>query len=339
MKLLLARPRGFCAGVERAIDAVLTALEFFGPPIYVRRQIVHNDAVVRALKIKGAVFVDEVDLVPSGAILILSAHGVAPEVHAKARARALDVIDGTCPLVTKVHLEAMRFARDGRPTIIVGHPEHEEVVGTRGHACARTLVVSNVAEAEAANFPPGLAPAVLMQTTFSIDDAREIIEVLRRRFPDLVLPARDDICYATQNRQAAVRQMAKFAEVILVIGAANSSNSNRLREIAATAGARAYLLDNLSQLRQSWLDNVRCVGVTSGASTPEHLVIELIDHLCKHNGATVETVEVAREDVIFMPPSSLMRLKRDRVSPRDAQYSAAIVPKSVAGPRGADGVS
>ena len=325
MRLLLAQPRGFCAGVERAINTVLTALEVFGPPVYVRKQIVHNESVVRALKVKGAVFVDEADLVPMGATLIFSAHGVAPEVYAKAGGRALNVIDATCPLVTKVHIEAMRFARASRPTIIVGHREHEEVVGTRGYASARTLVVSDVAEAEAVDLPAGSAPAVLTQTTFSLDDSHEIIEVLRRRFPDLVTPARDDVCYATQNRQAAVREMVKSAEVILVVGASNSSNSNRLRDIAIAAGVRAYLLEDLSQLRPDWLEGVSCAGITSGASTPEHLVSELVHHLREHNGATVEIVEVVREDVNFALPTSLMRFKRQPLTALpEARHSAEI---------------
>ena len=338
MRLLLAQPRGFCAGVERAIDTVVTALELFGLPVYVRKQIVHNDTVVRALSAAGAVFVDDIDAVPPGATLILSAHGVAPEVYANARGRALNVIDATCPLVTKVHMEARRFARERRPTIIVGHREHDEVIGTRGYAPAGTLVVSNAAEAEAADLPAGSAPAVLTQTTFSLDDAREIIEVLRRRFPDLVTPARDDICYATQNRQAAVREMVKSAEVVLVLGAANSSNSNRLRDIAAAAGVRAYLLEDLSRLCPDWLDGVSCIGITSGASTPEHVVTQIVDHLCERYDATVEIVEVAREDVTFAPPAELMRMTRNgagRVP--TVRRAGARRPSRPADPKGADG--
>jgi 4-hydroxy-3-methylbut-2-en-1-yl diphosphate reductase len=305
MKVLLAQPRGFCAGVTRAIDIVLAAIAKFGSPVYVRKEIVHNKAVLRALAAKGAVFVDEVERVPYGATVILSAHGVAPEIHGRAAALSLNVVDATCPLVTKVHLEAARFARQKRPTIIVGHREHEEVVGTLGHAIQGALVVADVLEAESVALAPGLEPAVLTQTTYSQIDAAKVVAALRRKFPDLVTPPHDDICYATQNRQRAVREMARFADVILVMGSANSSNSNRLRDIAQAAGARAYLLENLADLRLDWLDGSECIGVTSGASTPDHVVEELIDYLCSVKTVSIEIVEVAREDLVFGIPSGL----------------------------------
>ncbi len=306
MKILLAQPRGFCAGVARAIDIVLAALAKFGTPVYVRKEIVHNKAVLRALAAKGAVFIDEVERVPRGATVILSAHGVAPEIHARAAALSLNVVDATCPLVTKVHLEAARFARQNRPTLIVGQREHEEVVGTLGHAIQGALVVADVVEAESVVLAPGPEPAVLTQTTYSPIDAAEVVAALRRKFPNLVTPPHDDICYATQNRQRAVREMARFADVILVLGSANSSKSNRLCDIARAAGARAYLLDDLAELRLDWLDGSECVGVTSGASTPDHVVEELIDYLCSLKSASIEIVEVAREDVVFGIPSALV---------------------------------
>jgi 4-hydroxy-3-methylbut-2-en-1-yl diphosphate reductase len=318
MKILLAQPRGFCAGVARAVDIVLAAVAKFGAPVYVRKEIVHNRAVLRALAAKGAVFVDEVECVPKGATVILSAHGVAPEIHARAAALSLNVVDATCPLVRKVHLEAARFARQNRPTIIVGHHEHEEVVGTLGHAIQGTLVVADVLEAERVVIAPGPEPAVLTQTTYSQIDAVEVVAALRRKFPNLVTPPHDDICYATQNRQTAVREMAKFADVILVLGSANSSNSNRLRDVAQAAGARAYLLDDPAELRLDWLDGSECVGVTSGASTPDHVVEELIDYLCSLKNASIEIVEVAREDVVFGIPSGLAEYARGpaEISPR-----------------------
>ncbi len=319
MKLLLASPRGFCAGVERAIDVVLIALERLGPPVYVRRQIVHNRHVIEALSRLGAIFVDEVEDAPEGATLVLSAHGVAPAVYLSARERGLKVIDATCPLVTKVHAEALRFAREGRPVIIVGHRGHDEVIGTLGYTGAGARVVESVEEAERLEitFPP--APAVITQTTLAVGDTRAIVDVLRRRFPGLITPARDDICYATQNRQNAVFEIAKQAEVMIVLGSATSSNSNRLREVADAAGVRAYLIEDASQLRPEWLDGVCRVGVTSGASTPERLVAEVVD-LIRARGGDVETIEVTRESITFAPPPVLARLEtagNERAVPPD----------------------
>jgi 4-hydroxy-3-methylbut-2-enyl diphosphate reductase len=311
-KLLRARPRGLCAGVDRAIDVVIAALELAGPPVYVRREIVHNRHVLDALRERGAVFVAEVEDAPRGATFVLSAHGVAPAIYARARARGMRVIDATCPLVTKVHLEALRFAREGRPIILIGHRTHEEVAGTSGYAPEQVQVVSSAAEAELVEIGPGVAPAVITQTTLSVDDARDIIEVLRRRFPGLITPARDDICYATQNRQAAVAAIARRAEVVLVVGSANSSNSNRLREVAEAAGARAFLIEDAAHVDPEWIAGARCIGLTAGASTPEHLVDEIVDLLRTDADVEIKTVEVASEDVKFAPPAALARLASAR---------------------------
>ena len=312
LKLLLARPRGFCAGVERAIDAVIATLELVGPPVYVRREIVHNRHVLDGLRARGAVFVDEIEDAPRGSTLVLSAHGVAPAIYARAHAHGIRVIDATCPLVTKVHLEALRFARQQRPIFLVGHRAHEEVVGTSGYAPGQVQVVSSADEAERVEAPSGVAPAAITQTTLSVDDTREIIEVLRRRFPGLITPAREDICYATQNRQAAVGAIARRAEVVLVVGSANSSNSNRLREVAEAAGARAFLVQDAADVRPEWIAAATCVGLTAGASTPEYLVDEVIALLRESAEVEIETVEVASEDVNFAPPAALARMAAAR---------------------------
>jgi 4-hydroxy-3-methylbut-2-enyl diphosphate reductase len=311
-RLLLAKPRGFCAGVDRAIDVVHMALELFEAPVYVRREIVHNKHVIQSLAAKGAVFVDEVDQVPAGAVVIFSAHGVSPEVRARAEAKHLRVIDATCPLVTKVHIEAIRFAREGRSIILVGHAGHDEIVGTMGEAPQCTQLVSSVEDAEKVQVADPEWVAVTTQTTLGVDDTREIIDVLRRRFPKLVSPASDDICYATQNRQWAVKLLAEQSEVILVLGSANSSNSRRLREVAEMAGARAYLIEDASKIDPAWLDNVQCVGITAGASAPEHLVQEVVAYFKDRGVQQVEEIEPVEEKVTFTPPPELARARATR---------------------------
>jgi 4-hydroxy-3-methylbut-2-enyl diphosphate reductase len=311
-KLLLAKPRGFCAGVDRAIDVVQTALELFEAPVYVRHEIVHNKHVIQALAAKGAVFVEDIEQVPAGAVVIFSAHGVSPEVRATAKAKHLRVIDATCPLVTKVHMEALRFAKEGRSIILVGHAGHDEIVGTMGEAPECTQLVSSVEEAEKVQVSDPERVAVTTQTTLGVDDTREIIDVLRRRFPKLLSPASDDICYATQNRQGAVKLLAKQVEVILVLGSENSSNSRRLREVAEMAGARAYLIEDASRIDPAWLENVQCVGITAGASAPEHLVQGVVAYFRNRGVEQVEEIEPVEEKVTFTPPPELARALADR---------------------------
>jgi 4-hydroxy-3-methylbut-2-en-1-yl diphosphate reductase len=315
-KLLLARPRGFCAGVDRAIDVVHMALELFAAPVYVRREIVHNKHVIQSLAAGGAVFVDEIEQVPAGAVVIFSAHGVSPEVRAQAEAKNLRIIDATCPLVTKVHMEAVRFARERRSIILVGHAGHDEIVGTMGEAPECTQLVSSVEEAERVQVSDPDRVAVTTQTTLGVDDTREIIEVLRRRFPKLVSPPSDDICYATQNRQLAVKMLAQEAEVILVLGSENSSNSRRLREVAETSGARAYLIEDANKIDPAWLKAVHCVGITAGASAPEHLVQEVVAYFTDRGVEQVEEIEAVQERVTFTPPPELARvmISRDKLS-------------------------
>jgi 4-hydroxy-3-methylbut-2-enyl diphosphate reductase len=314
-KLLLAKPRGFCAGVDRAIDVVQMALELFAAPVYVRREIVHNKHVIQALAAKGAVFVDEIDQVPAGAVVIFSAHGVSPEVRARAQAKHLRVIDATCPLVTKVHMEAVRFAREGRSIILVGHAGHDEIVGTMGEAPECTQLVSSVEEAEKVQVSDPDRVAVITQTTLGVDDTREIIDVLRRRFPKLVSPSSDDICYATQNRQWAVKLLAKGAEVILVLGSENSSNSRRLREVAEMSGARAYLIEDATKIDPAWLEEAQCVGITAGASAPEHLVRDVVAYFKDRGVEEVEEIEAVEEKVTFTPPPELARALTKRGVP------------------------
>ena len=304
-KVLLAKPRGFCAGVERAIEVVEQALTRFPGPVYVRKEIVHNPHVVNTLREQGARFVEELTQVPHGATTIFSAHGVSPAVHEAARTRRLQVIDATCPLVTKVHVEAKRFARDGYTILLIGHAGHEEVEGTLGEAPQAIRLVQTVEQARAVSVPNPERVAVITQTTLSVDDTRAIIDVLKARFPKLLAPSKDDICYATQNRQNAVKAIAKEAEVILVIGAKNSSNSIRLTEVARDAGRRAYLINDAREIDPAWFDGITCVGVTSGASAPEHLVQEVVEAL-KGLGATqVEERELVQEDVNFGLPVEL----------------------------------
>jgi 4-hydroxy-3-methylbut-2-enyl diphosphate reductase len=306
-RVILAAPRGFCAGVDRAIDIVNLALQLYGTPVYVRKEIVHNAHVVQELRGRGAVFVDELDEVPDGGRVIFSAHGISPQVRTQAAAKGLQVIDATCPLVTKVHLEALKFTRDGRWIILVGHAGHDEVIGTMGHVPGRMALVGSVEEAERVEVPDSDRVSVITQTTLSIDDTRDIIAVLRRRFPKAVFPPKDDICYATQNRQMAVKDMAGVVDLLLVIGSPNSSNSMRLVEVAQAAGVRAYLIDDISEMDPRWLERVRTVGITAGASAPEHLVQEAVEFFRRMGVSRVEEVDGIREDVVFALPPEIQR--------------------------------
>jgi 4-hydroxy-3-methylbut-2-enyl diphosphate reductase len=302
-RILLASPRGFCAGVVRAIEIVDLALDCFDGPVYVRREIVHNRHVVRDFEARGVRFVQELDEVPDGATAVFSAHGVSPQVREQAARRGLRIIDATCPLVTKVHLEAIRFARLGYDILLVGHAGHEEVEGTMGEASAQIRLVSSVEDAERIAVRDPKRVAFITQTTLSMEDTRPIVETLRRRFPAIHVPAKDDICYATQNRQVAVRALARQAPVILVVGSRNSSNSNRLVEEAQLAGARAYLVDDVSQIDPAWLNGAETVGITSGASAPEFLVAEIVRRLGGDEKVDVEEVLTVPEDVHFpLPP-------------------------------------
>ena len=298
-KVLLAAPRGYCAGVDRAVEAVEEALAAHGAPVYVRKQIVHNLHVVRDLEAKGAIFVEEETEVPEGAVVVLSAHGVAPEVYANAAARRLTVLDATCPLVTKVHLEARRFANEGRTIVLIGHAGHEEVVGTTGQAPDRTILVQTVAEAETIDLPAGTLPTYLTQTTLSVDETNAIVEVLRERFPEIQGPPRDDICYATQNRQDAVKVIAPRVDVLLVIGSKNSSNSNRLAEVSRELGTPAYLVDDETEVDPAWLAGAEVVGLTSGASAPEWLVERMLAFLASQGATEVEEVRLTEERLRF----------------------------------------
>lgn len=317
-KLLLAKPRGFCAGVDRAIDVVNLALDLYHGPVYVRKEIVHNVHVVDELREKGVIFVDELDEVPDGATVVFSAHGVSPEVRARATARGLKVIDATCPLVTKVHLEAVRFAREGRPIVLVGHEGHDEVVGTMGHAPEHIHLISSVEEATALDVPDPDRVAVITQTTLSLDDTSAIIGALRKRFPTLTAPPRDDICYATENRQMAAKAIAKRAQVILVIGSRNSSNSNRLAEVARDAGARAYLIDDITQINPTWFDGVDCLGITAGASAPEYLVDEVVHYFRARGVTDIEEIQAVTEEISFALPPELVRDRAARETARRA---------------------
>lgn len=304
-KVLLAKPRGFCAGVVRAIDIVKIALEVYEKPLYVRKEIVHNRHVVEELKAKGTVFVDSLSEVPAGATVVFSAHGVSPEVREKAMLKNLKVIDATCPLVTKVHLEAVKYARDGYTIILIGHKGHEEVVGTMGEAPRNMVLISSREEVDLLSPLDPNRIAYLTQTTLSLEDTREIIEALRQRFPNIVGPPSEDICYATQNRQESVRAMARHADLILVVGSANSSNSNRLVEEAQKSGAQAYLIDDCHDIQKSWLESAHVVGVTAGASAPEILVEQVVDHLKSHGARSVEEFETIKESVHFALPANL----------------------------------
>ena len=308
--VLLAAPRGYCAGVERAVDAVERALEQHGGPVYVRKQIVHNLHVVRDLEHKGAVFVDELDQVPEGAVVVLSAHGSSPTVHADAAGRHLSLIDATCPLVTKVHLEARRFADHDRTILLIGHAGHEEVEGTSGQAPDRTILVQSVAEAERVPVPHPARLSYLTQTTLSVDETNQIVEVLRSRFPEIQGPPREDICYATQNRQDAVKEVARQADVVLVIGSKNSSNSNRLAEVSRERGTPAYLVDDATEVDPAWLDGAGVVGLTSGASAPEWLVNRMLEWLAAKGFDRVEQALITEERVRFALPAGVRSTTR-----------------------------
>jgi len=304
-KILLLKPRGFCAGVVRAIDVVEIALKLYGPPIYVRKEIVHNKHVVENLRRAGAVFVEEVDEVPEGARAIFSAHGVAPSVRQEARKRNLQVIDATCPLVTKVHLEAIRFARLGYSIVLIGHKDHDEVAGTLGEAPERTFLVSTVEEVNALTVPDSEKIAFLTQTTLSLDETSHIVQRLKERFPSIQGPPAQDICYATENRQMAVKAVAHFCQLLLVVGSQNSSNSKRLVEVSTNAGVPSHLVDDEAHVDHAWLSGVNSIAVTAGASAPEHLVQNLIAWLREHGFGTVEELELVNEDVRFSLPGEL----------------------------------
>ena len=302
--MLLLKPRGFCAGVVRAIDIVELALQAFGPPIYVRKEIVHNRSVVQDLASRGAVFVDSVDDVPPGARLVYSAHGVAPSVRRAAAERDLRVIDATCPLVTKVHLEAINFAKSHGTILLIGHRDHDEVIGTVGEAPEQTIIVSTPEEAEAVQVPDGNL-AYLTQTTLSLDEAQSIIDVLKRRFPHIQAPPAKDICYATENRQIAVKHVARKADLLLVVGSQNSSNSRRMVEVGAQRGLPGYLIDDETDIVPSWFENAQHVAVSAGASAPESLVRVVLDHLHSMGFRNVQEVEAIEEDVHFPLPPEL----------------------------------
>jgi 4-hydroxy-3-methylbut-2-enyl diphosphate reductase len=305
VRVLLANPRGFCAGVDRAIEIVELCLARFGPPVYVRHEIVHNRHVVEDLCAKGAVFVDDPEEVPRGALLVFSAHGVSPAVREAARRRGLRTLDATCPLVTKVHVEAERFAREGVDIVLVGHAGHVEVEGTMGHAPERMQLAESVSDVERVRVADPERVACLTQTTLSVDDTAEIMDALRRRFPRIRLPRKDDICYATQNRQNAVKELVKRARVVLVVGAPASSNSNRLVEIAAKAGARSFLVESAGEIDPAWLAGAEWVGVTAGASAPELLVEEVVARLRELGASEVESLDAAPEGVVFQLPAEL----------------------------------
>jgi len=304
-KLLLAAPRGYCAGVDRAVQTVARALELYGAPVYVRREIVHNTHVVEQLRARGAVFVDSETQVPEGATVVFSAHGVAPSVYANARRRALQTIDATCPLVTKVHVEAKKFAADGYTIVLVGHAGHEEVEGTMGEAPDDIVLIETEQDVDQVDVRDPSKVAYISQTTLSVDETRAIINRLRERFPAIIGPRTDDICYATTNRQAAVKQLARECELVLVIGSRNSSNSNRLVEVAREHGADSHLIDNEGQVREEWLTGKRVVGITSGASAPEELVQRLVDFFVARGTSDVQELEVVQEDVRFMLPKAI----------------------------------
>ncbi len=301
--LLLLKPRGFCAGVVRAIDIVRIALEAFGPPIYVRKEIVHNRFVVEELQSKGAIFVDSVEEVPPGERVIYSAHGVSPEVRHKSTKRNLRVIDATCPLVTKVHVEAVKFAKEGYSLILIGHRDHDEVIGTLGEAPVVTQVVGSPEEVGSLTVPDPNKVAYLTQTTLSLDETRDIIAALRKKYPNIKGPAAQDICYATENRQVAVKQVASDADLLLVVGSDNSSNSNRLVEVARNMGTRAHLIDSFRNIRPEWLEGAATIALTAGASAPECLVEEVIEYLTSQGFGNVKELEVMPENVRFgLPP-------------------------------------
>jgi 4-hydroxy-3-methylbut-2-en-1-yl diphosphate reductase len=306
-KVLLASPRGYCAGVERAVETVEKALDLYGPPVYVRKQIVHNLHVVRDLEARGAVFVDEETDVPEGETVVFSAHGVAPSVHANALERRLNTIDATCPLVTKVHVQAKRYAADGYTVLLIGHAGHEEVVGTMGEAPESIVLVESVDDVAQLDFPAGTRLAYVTQTTLSVDETGEIITALRARYPEIHAPKKEDICYATSNRQWAVKEMLSEIQLLLVIGSRNSSNSNRLVEVARANGVASHLIDDETEIDEAWIDGVDVVGVTSGASAPEKLVERVCDWFRVRGVTEIEPYRLVDEDVEFRLPVELRR--------------------------------
>jgi 4-hydroxy-3-methylbut-2-enyl diphosphate reductase len=308
MKIILANPRGFCAGVNMAIECLERALEFFGAPVYVYHEIVHNKYVVDRFKTRGTVFVESLAEVPEGAPLLYSAHGVSPQIREESRARRLVAIDATCPLVTKVHLEAIKYAKEGYTIILIGHEGHDEVIGTMGEAPDQMILVESAEDVERLEVPDPGKVAYLTQTTLSVDDANLVIAALRKKFPGIANPPKDDICYATQNRQEAVRDLAARADAVLVLGSQNSSNSRRLAEIAASMGIPAHLVDGVADIREDWFRGVESVLITAGASAPEDVVQECIDYLVRNFGATMEEIYVREENVHFPLPKSLREL-------------------------------
>jgi 4-hydroxy-3-methylbut-2-enyl diphosphate reductase len=304
-KLLLAAPRGYCAGVDRAVQTVERALELYGAPVYVRKEIVHNKHVVEQLRDRGAVFVDSETEVPEGATVVFSAHGVAPSVHDNAAQRRLATIDATCPLVTKVHVEAKKFAAEGYTIVLVGHAGHEEVEGTMGEAPENIVLIENERDVDQLEVEDPSKVAYISQTTLSVDETLAVINRLRERFPKIIGPRTDDICYATTNRQAAVKQLARKCDLVLVIGSRNSSNSNRLVEVAREHGADSHLIDNETQVRDEWLEGKNVVGITSGASAPDELVQRLVRFFEDRGTTDVEVLEVVQEDVRFMLPKTI----------------------------------
>lgn len=309
-KVILLKPRGFCAGVVRAIDVVEIALDLYGSPIYVRKEIVHNRYVVEELRSAGAVFVEELDEVPEGGRVIFSAHGVSPAVRAQAAARKLQVIDATCPLVTKVHLEAVRFAKAGYTIVLIGHRDHDEVIGTLGEAPSCTILVSSVEDVDRLEPVDPKRIVYLTQTTLSLDETRDIVARLKQRFPEIQGPPAQDICYATENRQLAVKAVVSVCELLLVVGSRNSSNSKRLVEVSKNSGVPAYLVDDAREVNPSWLEGVTTVAVTAGASAPEHLVRELIAALKQHGFDQLEEMDLKEEDVRFTLPTQLTQVAR-----------------------------
>ncbi|HEX4673320.1 MAG TPA: 4-hydroxy-3-methylbut-2-enyl diphosphate reductase [Solirubrobacteraceae bacterium] len=313
-KILLASPRGYCAGVDRAVQTVEKALDLYGAPVYVRKEIVHNKHVVEQLRERGAVFVESETEVPEGATVVFSAHGVAPSVHANASQRQLYTIDATCPLVTKVHVEAKKFAAEGYTIVLVGHAGHEEVEGTMGEAPDNIVLIENEQDVEELEVKDPSKVAYISQTTLSVDETRTVINRLRERFPEIIGPRTDDICYATTNRQAAVKQLARKCDLVLVIGSRNSSNSNRLVEVAREHGADSHLIDNETEVREEWLEGKQVVGITSGASAPDELVQRLV-RFFEHRGTSdVEVLEVVQEDVRFMLPKTIRQALADGAS-------------------------
>jgi 4-hydroxy-3-methylbut-2-enyl diphosphate reductase len=304
-RVLLAAPRGYCAGVDRAVQAVEHALDLHGPPVYVRKEIVHNKHVVEELAERGAIFVEEETEVPEGELVVFSAHGVAPSVHRNAAARDLRTIDATCPLVTKVHVEARKFAEQDYTIVLIGHEGHEEVEGTTGEAPDSIVLVETIEDVDALEVADPEHVAFITQTTLSVDETAAIIARLREKFPAITSPKSDDICYATTNRQIAVKQLARECELVLVIGSTNSSNSNRLVEVAREHGARSHLIDNAAQVREEWLDGVETVGITSGASAPEELVTALVAYFRERGAEEVSELRTVDEDVRFMLPKEI----------------------------------